>query len=338
MTDPGVGDEAVPESDDPLDQIWFRLSRPFDVVGTVAALTGLSLAAVSQLVSMIVATSPEAARVLDHFPSTVRSLATSIQTHAERCVGSLRGPVLWSETMSARASSFGDEGLFVCMAPSRAYDIEENQVLVRALLDIADAAKEAEAASVDGAYEDAALGSARRNGTDAALYASHPSLQRVTRKRPNPRAVKRTRSGKHARSYAPALAMLERTANPVDAADIRAWCDARTRAQHAAFAGIVRRLEALGGRLPPYRVERGALYAGPVQYRHGRAIGDHAALSGIVIGDLLVDVPDRIGDPNRKRAESQLHQRSGHRRSMVVMDEDDLDRAVAFAIELATTT
>ncbi len=32
--------------------------------------------------------------------------------------------------MSARASSFGDEGLFVCATPSRAYDVDENQVLV----------------------------------------------------------------------------------------------------------------------------------------------------------------------------------------------------------------
>ena len=51
----------------------------------------------------------------------------------QRCIGELRGPVLWSETMSARASSFGDRDLFICATPSRAYDIDENRILVAAL-------------------------------------------------------------------------------------------------------------------------------------------------------------------------------------------------------------
>ncbi len=85
------------------------------------------------MVGARVATSPEAEALLEAMPKTVRSLATSLQTQTERCLGSLRGPVLWSETMSARASSFGDEGLFVCKTPSRAYDIDENRVLVAAL-------------------------------------------------------------------------------------------------------------------------------------------------------------------------------------------------------------
>ncbi len=82
-------------------------------------------------------------------------------------------------------------------------------------------------------------------------------------------------------------------------------------------------------------MERGALFSGPVQYYHSRRLGDRQAMSGIVIGQLLVDVPDRLHDPNRKRAEASLAARSGHRRTMVVMTGDDLDDAVNRAIELA---
>ena len=96
------------------------------------------------MVGARIATSPEAEGLLDAMPTVVRSLATSLQTQTERCLGNLRGPVLWSETMSARASSFGDEGLFVCKTPSRAYDIDENRVLVASLVMIADAARGAE--------------------------------------------------------------------------------------------------------------------------------------------------------------------------------------------------
>jgi hypothetical protein len=266
----------------------------------------------------------------------VRSLATSLQTQTERCLGNLRGPVLWSETMSARASSFGDEGLFVCKTPSRAYDIDENRVLVAALLAIRDSAFVAEHNN-ERALDDPLLRAARRNGNEANRFVEHPSLTRVTRERPNARAIKRTRSGKHRKSYQPALDMLERMASPLDSGDVQALCDDRTAAQHQVLVGLIERLERHGGtRLPPFRVERGALFSGPVQYYHGRRLGDRTRLSGIVVGQLLVDVPDRLHDPSRRRAEARLKARSGGREAMVVMTEEDVDRAVDVAIQLAT--
>ena len=147
----------------------------------------------------------------------MRSLATSLQTQTERCIGNLRGPVLWSETMSARASSFGDEGLFVCKTPSRAYDIDENRVLVAALLIDPRLGLHAPSTTTSERSTIRSCGRPRRNGNEANRFVEHPSLARVTRERPNARAVKRTRSGKHRKSYHPALDMLERFANPLDA-------------------------------------------------------------------------------------------------------------------------
>ena len=112
---------------------------------------------------------------------------------------------------------------------------------------------------------------ARRNGIEASRFLEHPSLASVTRERPDARALKRTRSGKHRKAYQPAIAMLERASNPLDLDDVRALCDERTRAQHDVLMGLIapprgpRRT-----RLPPFRVERGALFSGPVQYYHAR--------------------------------------------------------------------
>ncbi len=324
------------DTEDAFLEIWNRLSRPFDVVRTISALIGIPPNEIAQMVGARVATSPEADSLLEAMPKTVRSLATSLQTQAERCVGSLRGPVLWSETMSARASSFGDEGLFVCKTPSRAYDIAENRVLVAALMSIRDSAYIAEHNN-ERALDDPLLRAARRNGNDANRFVEHPSLARVSRERPDARAMKRTRSGKHRKSYQPALEMLDRFANPLDAQDVRALCDDRTHAQHRVLIGLIQRLERHGStRLPPFRVERGALFSGPVQYYHGRRLGDRKRLSGIVVGQLLVDVPDRLHDPSRRRAEARLAARAGGRKALVVLDEADLDRAVRLAIDLAT--
>lgn len=317
---------------DSFADLWSRLSRPFEMAPTVAAVTGLPARAAAQLVGLAVATSAEADELLARFPRTVRSLATSVHTHAERCVGSLRGPVLWSETMSARSASFGDQDLYVCATPSRAYDVPENHVLVYALAEV----REAATLAAESGGDPAVLRRVRHNGAEASRFLEHPSLRNVARKKPHPRALKRTRAGRHRKWYAPALRVLERAAAPLGPDDVRAWCDERTRAQHDVLMGVVHRLErASGRRLPDFRAEHGALVSGQIRYRHPRHLGDRRTVSGITVGELLIDVPDRLHDPNRRRASELLRARAGGRQSVVVLDERDLDRAVELAIALA---
>ncbi len=317
-----------------FDQLWSRLARPFELVPTVAAVVGLPTKAAAQLVGMAVAASPEAEELLETFPRTVRSLATSVHNHPERCIGSLRGPVLWSETMSARSASYGDPDLFVCSTPSRAYDIDENHVLVHALAQVRDAARAAIEHGGDRGGDESVLRAVRRNGVAAARFLEHPSLRQVSQRKPNGRALRRTRSGKHRKWYAPALRAIERSAEPLSPADVRSWCDERTSAQHRVLMGVIERWERSGMELlPGLRAEDGALVAGPITYRHARHLGDRSTLSGVLIGDLLIDVPDRLHDPNRRRAADLLRARGQGRTTMVVMDERDLDRAVELAME-----
>lgn len=319
---------------DALADLWGRLGRPFEVLTTVGAVVGRSPASVARLVGLVLATSPEAARLLEEFPHTVRNLATSMRTHAERCVGELRGPVLWSETMSARGSSFGDEGLFVCAAPSRAYDIDENQVLVAALERVREAARWAEGTG-DEPSNDEVLRRARHHGAEAARFALHPSLIRVTRRRPTARAIRRTRAGKHHRAYEPALRMLARADEPVGVDDVRAWCDERALARLRVLTGVIDRLERRGGALPAIRAERGALWCGPVQYHHTREPGPGPRLGGVVVGQVLVDVPDDPDERDRARATASLEAHAGGRPVVAVLDDDHVDEAVELAVRLA---
>jgi hypothetical protein len=141
---------------------------------TIGALIGMPPIVVAELVGLVVATSPEADALLEQFPRTIRSLATSMHSNAERCLGTLRGPVLWSETVSARASSFGDEGLYVCATPSRAYDIDENRVLVAALVHVRDAAKAAGEGHDVVEPEDDRFLRAKHNGFVAGRLVGHP--------------------------------------------------------------------------------------------------------------------------------------------------------------------
>lgn len=333
-------DEAVSEraasidSDDPLERIWARLARPFNTPETVEAILGLPPKIVNQYVGTLTATSPEAFELIDAMPRTIRSLATSMEAHAVRCRGELRGPVLWSETMSARASSNGDDDVYVCAAPLRAYDITENRVLVAALNGILDASLDARVISED-TYDDEMLRAARKMGDRAKVYLQHPSLRSVTRERPSGRAIKRTRSGKSRKSYEPALQMLERVDEPLDPSLLRGFVDQRTRAQHALLMALVDRLETGGSRLPEFRAENGGLYSGPLQYHHPRKRASTTRLSGILLGTLLIDVPDRLRELNRGRAVDELALRAQGRASFVVMEPQDVDRAFNLAVDLA---
>jgi hypothetical protein len=167
------------------------------------------------------------------------------------------------------------------------------------------------------------------------LFLQHPSLRGVTRKKPDARALSRTRSGRSRESYAPALAMLEHVADPIDVDDLLQYVDRRTKAQQAALLALVDKIEERGNKLPPFRAEEGVLYAGPIQYHHPRTLGNVDRLSGIVIGNLLIDVPDRLRERNRKRAQADLEARSHGRRCLVVMDRTDIEKALRLAVTLA---
>ena len=108
------------------------MARPFALIEVVDALLGLSTEVVQQLAGVTVAVCDEAAALLADAPVLVRSLTTSVASVPIRTRGEVRGPVLWSETMSARAATAGDTDLFVCKSPQRDYDTPENLISQRA--------------------------------------------------------------------------------------------------------------------------------------------------------------------------------------------------------------
>jgi len=323
---------AVPTDEEVFARLHARLARPYEVIGTLSALVGEAPAAITQGVGLVMATSSEAQVLLHGMPATVRSLATSLQAHNQRCIGELRGPVLWSETMSARASSFGDRDLFICATPSRAYDIDENRILVAALRLVRDAGRDA-TDRASGPLEDPVLRLARKVGSSAAHWLDHPSLAPIRAVRPNPRSLRRTRSGKHRKTYQPALDVLERAGEPISAEEAFRWCRPIVRARHRLLMGLVDRLEQDGRRqVPQFRAEHAALLAGPLVFHAGRS--DGAGPAGVQLGSLLLDVP-RIPTHDRETAEAELAARAGGRPSLVVMGEDDLDRALVRAVSIS---
>ncbi len=320
---------------DATEELWRRLARPFDTATTVDALLGLSPDVVEQLVGVLVATCDEAELLLDEMPKTLRRLKTSVGANNERCLSELRGPIQWSETFAAQASSLGNRDVYVCASTRRAYDIEENQVLVGALRAVACAGTGVDSVGED-SYEDEGLRRARHNAKLARRYLDHRMLEAVrVDGRPSARAIKRTRSGKTRASYRPALAMLERVTEPLSLDDLSPYCDRRTRVQHGVLLGVVEELESRGMRVPSLRAEAGSLFAGPVEYIHPRRRGDRTRLHGILIGNVLVDVPERLKERDPRAVAAELRARAHGRQIVPVVAADDIEHAVDVAVRAA---
>jgi hypothetical protein len=239
-----------------------------------------------------VATCDEAEDLLAAMPSIVRSLAIATTDRPERCMGELRGPVLWGETMSARSASAGDPGLFVCATTTKAYDTDENRVLKAALAAVERAGRRAED-GVHGATDDV-VRRARHNGHVAARLLEHQTLAQVPVTRPSGRVLQRTRAGSRRATYRPALALLHRAATPLGPDHLTTASDAATRADHDLLAAALVHLDRVTGSEAPLRSDHGGLTAGPISYRHPHTAPQPGTVPGVTIDGAPVGSPDQI--------------------------------------------
>lgn len=268
----------------PTELLLSRLARPYDPARAVVALTGVSLRVARQIVGLAVATSVEAEALLDAMPQIVRSLAIATTDRPERCYGELRGPVMWSETMSARSASAGDPGLFVCATTTKAYDTVENRVLKAALAAVERAGSDATTATPTA---DEALSEdvrrARHNGLRARHLLEHRTLSGVPVTRVTSRALQRTRSGSRRSTYGPAIRLVQAAAAPIEAIHLRRWLDDDERARHALLAEALLQQDAAGHR-HPIRTSHGTLVAGDLRYTPGEGV----TVAGGAVRDLLM--------------------------------------------------
>ena len=312
-------------------RLWSRLRRPFDTPEVIDAVLGLPEDAVDQLIGSRVASGDAAERLLARMPVISRALSTTVQKRPERCMGELRGPVLWSETMAARGASAAAPDVFVCAVPRRDYDTDENRILVAALVAIRDAGRATDLLPPD-AYDDETLRRARANGQKAARWLHNQHLEGVPRTRPTRRELRRVRSGSRKGTYTPALRLLDEAYEPLTVDDLLPYCDRRTRSQHEVLVGIVERLEARGQLVPQFRARDAVLTAGPVQFRHQRQRGRRDGLHGVLVHDVLVDVPPSGSVLRAEVAAQMLAERAEGRPSVLVLGDADLDRAVELAL------
>jgi hypothetical protein len=305
--------------------LWRRLHPATDPAEALAALLGLPVPEARTRLDTLLATSPEAEALLGGMDRTIRSLAVSTIARPDQCRGELRGPVLWSETAAARAASGGADDVFVCVLPERAYDTPENRVLVQALLTIARAGRATGEGRADAADDDAAR--ARANRVRASRWLDHKALASVPARPPDGRSFRRARSGRSARTYAPALALLSLASSPLGPDALEAWADERLLDQHDLVAAVLERVERRGVPCGVASALDGAYSCGPVVYR--ARFGDQDR--GVLVGDVLLDVLFDESEAVTADAAARLARRARGRLSRLVTDPEDVEAALDLA-------
>jgi hypothetical protein len=278
-----------------LARLWRRLALPVDPVAAADVLVGLRPANARQLLAIALASSVEADELLDRLPQVLRSLSVSTTARPVRCEGEIRGPVLWSETMAARSSSPGAGGVYICASPTKAYDTDENRVLVAALGRIIRAARAADSPVV-GAHKPPAydLRRARINGERARRALEHRSLQAVSRGPVNGRMVRKARTGTKASVFKTAVDLLQRSWVEVGAGDLAPFVDERTMAEHVLAADVADVLDARGLLPHHLRIDDGLLVGGPFAYGHPGRDGGGDRRAGVLVDGRPVTALDQL--------------------------------------------
>ncbi len=282
---------SLPEPEDAATaHLWARRSRGVPAIPYAAALIGGEVGSMLDAVSISLASSREASVLLDGMELRIRTLPTSVETAAERCVFSVRGPILWSETITARANALGNEDVFVCATSSRSFDTVENRELVGALDSIARAGR-----ALLGPVGAKVLGSEAQRissvAAEAASWRAHPRLAGVRGGRLSARERARLRNGHRSARMAPVLAVRARVAEPFVADDLVGLADSWTRSYHEFVRRVLRVIEGPDG-TSGFSVSAGGLWSGPLSWRHPQSEGDTPA--GLCYRGVPLLAPERL--------------------------------------------
>ncbi len=282
----------------PTEELWRRLARPFDPGEVAEVLLGIPVDVTTQLADAVIATGDEATVLLEAMPTLLRRLRMGSNRHVERSASGIRGPVLWAATTAARSSSFGHPGVYVCCVPGRDYDVVENRVLVAALRTLVQAGHRVRALVGPEGVGDGLARRAVANTDLATSYLGHRAFALVQPAAPNGRrSLRSLASGRGSTAYRPALALLEKAAEPFEPEELMPFCERSTRPHHELLLAAIDALESQGPRLPALRAESGTLIVGPFDYVHpggGRTGSPHIAL--LRGHDLVIALdPSRIG-------------------------------------------
>lgn len=306
-------------------QLWRSRASGVPALPYASALLGMDVGALNDAVSLRLAASDEAAELLDGMELRIRTLTSTVVASTERCINAVRGPIQWSETITARANALGNDDVFVCSTSVRTFDTVENRVLVAALDTIARAGRALEGPLAD-LLSPQDFAHIRRVADEARSWRANPRLSGVRGGRLDGRDTARLRGGHRLSRLRPVIAIRDRAVEPFIAEDLDGLADVSTLLYHSFVTSVLRRLVDRSMVHGATQLSDGALQLGAATFRHPALEG--TAAPGLCFrGIPLIPAPELYSEASwsdRVPADG-----------VVVTSADDLDR---FLDRLSGTT
>jgi hypothetical protein len=289
-------------------RLWDRRDRRVPAVAAAAALTGVPSLLLRDAARVSFTASVEFEAILAGMGDRIRVLPMQLRSAPERCVHEVRGPVMWSETITARANAFGDEDVFVCATVQKGYGAPPNRLLVWLLSEASYSFK-----AVRGPLGDYMAAGERRRIEEIAITArkwrQSSRLAEVRPSRPTMRELQKMRTGRHGEDVEPLLTARRRLLQPFTALDIEDLTDARTSVLHVGVLEVFEAVSAAAGMEMVVGFRNGALRLGPVAFRHPGSPG--AAPEGLTVGGQAVeDLGHAIELTQRELARTEVQSRT----------------------------
>lgn len=261
---------------DPTAELWSRRHPRADAIAHAAALLGSDTARVADAACVSLAASPAATTLLEQMPARIATLSSVLVTTPQRCSGSVRGPILWSATMSARSSAAGSHEVVVCATTRRSFDTAENRLLVAVLESLAraraviDAAPESHPIEAIGAADTERIVEVARQ---ARAWRRHPRLAGLRGEDPNVRELAELRRRRRRAGIDALLAMRRLATCPVPGSDLLGLVDPWTAGYHGFVLHVLDVLAPTVAFPEAFTAHDGELRCGPVTWRHPRRGG-----------------------------------------------------------------
>lgn len=218
--------------------LWSRRVPTAPALRVAELLVGVDTATLDDAVVLALAASDEAAALLDGMEVRVRTLPSRTVVEPVRCDQSVRGQILWSDTVVARAGAAAADDVFVCARAVRTWDTPENRALVAALVALG-RADGTLSRPLGGRLEEPVRRRVEAVATEARSWRRHPRLVGLRDLRLDGRSLTALRRGHRAGQTAPLLAIRARLRDPFTAADVASLAPPAVRTLHAQVLGAV---------------------------------------------------------------------------------------------------
>lgn len=277
--------EDQPAVDHPTVILWNGFDADVGHRVRMPIFCGVPMQLMDDVMYIATARSRPAGRLLARTPELMRNLSHQTTVKTERCVGHVRGPIQWSETITAWGSGVGVNDVFICGTPRRDFDVPENRLIVWLLKRLVSAGRRT-AGDAANWFDPEDIERVRLQGRSAQKLLSHPSLRGISARKLDGREWRLVRKSRHLDTYGPAIKLAERVAKPFGATEARAIASAATQEHHRVMLMLLDAVKARGHAVPQLTIRGDFMVSGHLRYRNPYIMVDRrlSAESGMFFG------------------------------------------------------